>query len=641
MGADRTSEDEKTVSLRRRLADDLRLGRLAVGLAWRASPKALVGVAVLLCAQAALTPLQLVLAREVVNAVARHTPAAHLAAAQSEVPLVGWIAAMAATLGLGTLLEPFSRTCQSLVGDRLVGFVTGELVRAANRWQGLARFEDPTFADDLERVSNQAARSGLDLMAYGTRAVLMAVSLMALCVPLIRLSPLVPFLLAAACLPLLARQFDFQTTMGSKLYLLTPQARTLTYSRDVMVGTDGAADVRLFGLGAFFRRRYDDAFASSVAELNRLRWRLTLPMCASAGLAAAAVGGVFGYATWQVATGRGSVGDLVLYGGTSAAVLSTVASLGFHIGFLPMVFAFLPSLDRVLNAPPDLPESPDPLPAPRPIRTGIVFEDVRFGYPGRDEPVLDGLSLHLRPGESCALVGPNGSGKTTLVKLLLRLYDPIAGRVLLDGRDLRDYDLTDLRRELGVLFQDFVRYEFTAGDNIGFGDVASPDRREDRRSHLLAAAERAGAADLLDRLPDGLDTQLGLSFGGRELSGGEWQKLALARAFARDCQVLVLDEPTASLDTRTEYDIFQRFAQLTKGRTAVLVSHRFSTVRMADRIVVLRAGRVAEDGTHEELMAAEGEYARMYRTQAAQYLDDLEDSGGGAADLDIPSGERR
>nr|WP_238341931.1 ABC transporter ATP-binding protein [Actinopolymorpha rutila] len=306
-----------------------------------------------------------------------------------------------------------------------------------------------------------------------------------------------------------------------------------------------------------------------------------------------------------------------------------------------MVFAFLPSLDRVLNAPPDLPESPDPLPAPRPIRTGIVFEDVRFGYPGRDEPVLDGLSLHLRPGESCALVGPNGSGKTTLVKLLLRLYDPIAGRVLLDGRDLRDYDLTDLRRELGVLFQDFVRYEFTAGDNIGFGDVASPDRREDRRSHLLAAAERAGAADLLDRLPDGLDTQLGLSFGGRELSGGEWQKLALARAFARDCQVLVLDEPTASLDTRTEYDIFQRFAQLTKGRTAVLVSHRFSTVRMADRIVVLRAGRVAEDGTHEELMAAEGEYARMYRTQAAQYLDDLEDSGGGAADLDIPSGERR
>ena len=300
MGADRrpgirsttstNSNTSGTSGIRGRLVDILRLGRLATVLAWRASPKALLGTVVLLCAQAAVTPVQLLLAREVVDAVARATPAAHLGGPGSAVPLAGWIAAMAATLALGTLLEPFSRTCQSLVGDRLVGFVTGELVRAANRWQGLARFEDPDFADDLERVSSQAARSGLEVMAYGTRTVTTVASLVALCVPLVRLHFLVPVALVAACVPLLARQFDFQNTTGSRLYALTPQARTLRYSRDVMVSAAEAGDVRLFGLGGFFRRRYDEAFAGSVGELDRLRWRLTLPMCLSAGLAASAVG---------------------------------------------------------------------------------------------------------------------------------------------------------------------------------------------------------------------------------------------------------------------------------------------------------------------------------------------------------------
>jgi ATP-binding cassette subfamily B protein len=262
---------------------------------------------------------------------------------------------------------------------------------------------------------------------------------------------------------------------------------------------------------------------------------------------------------------------------------------------------------------------------PRPIRTGVAFEDVTFAYPDQPAPVLRGFSCALRPGECVALVGLNGAGKTTAVKLLMRLYDPDGGRVLVDGVDLRDLDPVAWRQELGVVFQDFVRYELTAAENIGLGQ---PDSMADA-ARVRAAAERAGALDLVEALPRGFDTRLGREFGGRELSGGEWQKLALARAFMRapfgprsGCQVLVLDEPTAALDVETEHAVYTRFRELTRGRTTILISHRFSTVRLADRILYLTDGAIREEGTHEELLARGGEYARLYGLQAARYLDE-------------------
>ncbi len=259
-----------------------------------------------------------------------------------------------------------------------------------------------------------------------------------------------------------------------------------------------------------------------------------------------------------------------------------------------------------------------PRSVPERLAQGIAFERVTFAYPGRPEPVLRDLSFTIGPHECVALVGHNGAGKTTIVKLLLRLYDPDAGRVTLDGVDLREYDPEALRRRMAVIFQDFVRYELTAGENIGLGHLA----RLDDQDHLLVAARRAGADEVLTHLPDGLGTRLGKEFGGRELSGGEWQKLALARAFARDAaQILVLDEPTAALDVQTEYDVYLRFRELTKGRATLLISHRFSTVRMADRILYVDAGRVQEAGSHSELMALGGEYARLYGLQAAQYTE--------------------
>ncbi|MGH2353895.1 MAG: ABC transporter ATP-binding protein, partial [Chloroflexota bacterium] len=321
---------------------------------------------------------------------------------------------------------------------------------------------------------------------------------------------------------------------------------------------------------------------------------------------------------WLIARGDLTVGDLALYGGAATLLRANVTGTADGLGRVAESFRFLPSLLRVLDAPPDLPLPPpdQARPAPRPIRQGIVFEHVAFTYPGRSESALRDVSLSIAPGECVALVGQNGAGKTTLVKLLLRLYDPTAGRILLDGVDLRAYDLADLRREMGVIFQDFVRYELTAGENIAIGQI---DARADEE-RVLAAAVRAGADEVLARLPQGLETPLGREFGGRELSGGEWQKLALARAFVREAQVLVLDEPTAALDVPTEYAVYTRFRDLTRGRMTLLISHRFSTVRMADRIHFLADGRIQEEGSHDELLARGGEYARLYHLQAAQYL---------------------
>ena len=408
------------------------------------------------------------------------------------------------------------------------------------------------------------------------------------------LHPLLPFVLILATLPQVARQWNFEDRMGSHLYAQTEEARQLLYLRDVMLRPAVAKDAHLYALGPFFTQRYGDIFARTLNLLNQARRGLAPPMALTSALAALATGAVYAYVVWLVATGERTPGDLALYGGAAALLQQQVRGLGLNISYLPRALNFLPAFYRVLEALPDLPVPASPRPMPPSIRTGITFERVGFTYPGRSEPVLRDLSLQLGPRDSVALVGRNGTGKTTLVKLLLRLYDPTEGRILLDGVDLRDFDPADLRREMGVIFQDFMHYELTARENIGLGQVEA--LHDSDRLHTAAAS--AGADTLLRQLPHGLDTQLGREFGGRELSGGEWQKLALARAFVRDCAILVLDEPTAALDVQTEYEVYQRFQELTRDRTTLLISHRLSTVRMADRILYLADGRIQEAGTH-------------------------------------------
>ncbi len=607
---------------------------LALLLVWRSSSRLLVGFILLLVLQALLVPLQLALTRVVIDRAAFDLGLLeNLDAAAALLPLLLWIGLTAAVLALSQLIQPFSSTFQSLAADRLTGYVTEQIIRAANRLQGLAPFEDPVFADDLQRARKRAPRGALDLIIYVGRAAIALFTAGGLALVLFALHPLVPFLLILAALPQMKRQWEYSERTISHLYIQTAESRRLEYSREVLLAPEAAKDIHLYAVGPFFRRRYDSIFASTTESLNQMRRPLAVKVSLAAILATVASSAVYVYVAWLILQGDRTVGDLALYGGAATVLQINLIALGTEIGLLPLVLGFLPSLFRILEAPPDLPQggisfdttgiSPD---MPPPAQTemaalplqfqSIEFENVSFTYPGSADQVLRDLSFTMAPDECVALVGRNGAGKTTIVKLLLRLYDPTSGRILLNGVDLRDYDLNELRRQMGVIFQDFVRYELTAAENIGVGQIdLLPDA-----SRLSTAAERGGAAELLHRLPDGLDTQLGRAFGGRELSDGEWQKLALSRAYLRDAQLLVLDEPTASLDVQTEYEIYTRFHELTRDRITLLISHRFSTVRMADRILYLADGRIQEAGNHAELIDLSGEYARLYRLQAAQFL---------------------
>ena len=620
--------------------ENRRLVWMAVRLVWGASPHLLAGLLTLLLLQAILLPLQLVLSRAVIDRATLDLGLLPtLDSIATQLPLLAWIGLAAAALALGQLIQPFSLTLQTLAGDRITGYITEQLIRAANRWQGLARFEDPAFADDLHRARSHVPTGASELMIFIGRAAVELFTAGSLALVLLGLHPLVPILIILATLPQFKRQREFTDRTFDYIYFQTPEAHRLQYCREALLFPQPAKDVHLYGLGPFFRRRYDSIFASTTESLNQVRRRLAVKVSIARILANLASSAVYIYVVWLVALGERTVGDLVLYGAAATALQMNLLALGAEIGFVPMLLGFLPSFFRILEAPPDLPnrgrafDRPAPPPgepltpkavtvAPTALFQGIVFEKVSFTYPGRTDPVLRELSFTMGKDDCVALVGRNGAGKTTIVKLLLRLYDPTSGRILLDGVDLRDYDLDALRRKMGAIFQDFVRYELTAGQNIGLGQI---DHLHDT-ARLFQAAESAGADELVRQLPDGLDTQLGRAFGGRELSGGEWQKLALARACMRDGLLLALDEPTAALDTQTEYEVYTRFQELTRDRITLLISHRFSTVRMADRILYLADGGIQEEGSHLELMARNGEYARLYRLQAAQYLDrDSED----------------
>jgi ATP-binding cassette, subfamily B, bacterial len=392
--------------------------------------------------------------------------------------------------------------------------------------------------------------------------------------------------------------------------------RELDYLRDLGTKKESAKELKIFGHGSHLRDRFaviNDTVIGQSQKLaaRRLRLGTLLAIVGSLGYFAA-------YSTLVFRTLRGelSVGDLTFLAGSLAGasnqiqlVFSTFTSIADQALFLSDLFEFFSMKPKICN-------TARPLLAPRCIQSGMEFRGVSFEYPKATRRILDQLDFRIEAEERVAIVGENGQGKTTLVKLMTRLYEPTAGRILLDGVDIREYDLDDLHRQIGVIFQDFMRYDLTVRENIAMGGIE--DQMDDAR--LLDAAVKSGARDILGRFHQGLDQMLGRRFeGGVDLSGGEWQKIALARAYLRDAQVLILDEPTAALDTASEYEVFRRFAELAHNRTALFISHRFSTVRMADRIVVLEHGSIHEQGTHEQLMARAGRYSSMFELQAACY----------------------
>ncbi|HEY7616146.1 MAG TPA: ABC transporter ATP-binding protein, partial [Terriglobales bacterium] len=392
--------------------------------------------------------------------------------------------------------------------------------------------------------------------------------------------------------------------------------RELDYLRVLGGSREAAKELKLFGLKDFlvgrFTRLSDQIYEENVSlSRRRLIAGSFLSVITTAGYYSAYV-----FVIWRTVTGAMSVGSLYFLTGAIAQASSNIQQIFSTVSSIADQALFLTDLLAFFEMQPTIRSKPNALPAPRPIVRGFEFREVSFRSPGSSRMVLSGLNLRLRPGERIAMVGENGQGKTTIVKLITRLYDPVEGQILLDGVDLREYSLEDLYKEIGVIFQDFMRYEMTARENIAVGRIEELDNSE-----LLRLAARKGMADhVIARLPMEYDQMLGRRFdGGIDISGGEWQKVALARAYLRDAQVLILDEPTAALDARSEYEVFQRFAELTAGKLALFISHRFSTVRMADRIVVLEDGRITEDGSHTELANLGGRYAEMFEMQAASY----------------------
>jgi ATP-binding cassette, subfamily B, bacterial len=515
---------------------------------------------------------------------------------------------------LGDLLSRANSLCDSLLGDRFTNRVSVRLMQHATALD-LASFEDPVFYDKLERARRQTTgRMGLmsGIMKIGQDVV----SLLSMSAGLIVFSPWLMALLIAAVIPAFLGENHYSKLAYSVLFRRTPQRRQLDYLRLLGASSQSAKEVKIFGLGGFFTERYR-AVATAIEGENRdlaIRRAIT-----GFFLNVVATGGYYG--AYVVVLGRTLAGAVTL--GTFTFLTGAFSRSRSYIENILSSFndiseetMYLKDLFDFFEIRPTIHAVPGSLPAPRPIRDGFVFENVTFAYPGGARPVVQKINFRLEAGEKVALIGQNGAGKTTLVKLIARLYDPTEGRITLDGVDLRDYDVEDLRREIGVIFQDYMRYDAIVRENIGFGNIAALG--EERR--IRDAAFKSLAQSVIEKLEGGIDQMVGRRFeGGVDLSGGEWQKLALARAYMRDAQLIILDEPTATLDARAEYEVFLRFADLTRGKSAVLISHRFSTVRMADRILVLRDGQIEEQGTHSELLKVKGHYAELFELQAAGY----------------------
>lgn len=502
----------------------------------------------------------------------------------------------------------------SLLGDLFSNYTSMRIMRHAATLD-LEQFEDSVFYDKLERARQQTVGRTV-LLSQVMSQIQDFISMAFLLTGLLTLNPWLILLLLIAIIP----SFMGESYFNSQNYALTrsqtPERRELDYVRYLGASDETAKEVKIFGLSDFIINRFktlSDKFYADNSKLavRRSAWGTFFSILGSAGYYAA-----YGFIIYQTVTGKSSVGTLTFLAGSFRQLSSLMENSLNRFTSVSQGAIYLNDFHEFFEIKPKITVAASPLPFPKPIKLGFTFEDVGFKYHNAESWANRHLNFTLHPGEKIALVGENGAGKTTLVKLLARLYDPTEGRILLDGADLRDYDIADLRLNLGIIFQDYIRYQMSFSQNIAVGNIDELGNIE-----LIRKAAHESLADTLAaKLPLGYEQWLGRRFNeGVELSGGEWQKVALARAYMKEAQVLILDEPTAALDARAEYEVFQRFSSLTQGKSAVLISHRFSTARLANRIIVLEKGSILEAGTHEQLMANNGRYAELFSLQAAGY----------------------
>ena len=515
---------------------------------------------------------------------------------------------------VGEGLARLSSLLESLLGDLFANRLSVRLMRHAATLD-LAQFEDAEIYDHLERARRQTVgRIGLFTLLLGTAQDL--ITLISLAGVLLVQLPWLLLLLTVAVLPAFLGEAHFASLGYSLLFKWTPERRLLDYLRYMGASDESAKEVKLFGLSDFLVGRYADLSEKFYQENKKLAIRRNTVSTLLVTLGTLGYYGAYAVIIYRTVMGDFTIGTLTFLAGSFRQSRGLIQSVLIALSSIYEQSLYLSDLFTFFDVQPTVVSRNGAKPVPRPLQTGFRFDNVGFRYPGSQRWAVRHLTFSFQPHERVALVGENGAGKTTLVKLLARLYDPDEGQILLDGMDLRDYDLDSLRQNIGIIFQDFVRYDFILRENIGVSQI---DALSDE-ARIREAAKRSLADSVVQRVPQGYDQMLGKRFDtGVELSGGEWQKVALARAYMREAQVLILDEPTAALDARAEYEVFLRFAELTKGRMAVLISHRFSTVRMADRILVLKGGELVDDGTHDELVARGGLYAELFSLQAAGY----------------------
>ncbi|MBC7570789.1 MAG: ABC transporter ATP-binding protein [Spirosoma sp.] len=579
-------------------------------LVWDVSPGLFLGNAALRLVRAAIPATVLYIGKLLIDEVVR-------LAGQTDKDTTFLWQLVAAEFGLAILSTALARAVSlmdGLLGDLFANRTSVRLMEHAATLD-LEQFEDATFYDKLERARRQTTgRTVLLSGVFGQVQELISVGFLA--AGLAVYNPWLLLLILVAVTPSFIGDNYFNQRSYSLSRSWTPERRELDYLRYVGASDETAKEVKIFGLSGFLVERFkalsDDFFQKNKAlALNRAGWGVVLTALGTAGYY-----GAYVWIVLRATTGQISLGDLTFLAGSFRQVRASLEGILLQFSSLTQEAIYLQDLFDYFAIQP-LIHSPAVIrPFPNPIRQGFVFENVGFKYTNSNRWALRNLSFTLEAGEKLALVGENGAGKTTLVKLLARLYDPAEGRILLDGHDLREYDLLEFRRNIGVIFQDYTRFKMSAGTNIAVGDI---DERSNQ-PRIVTSAERSLADTVIAKLSGGYEQQLGRSFGkGVDLSGGEWQKVALGRAYMRDAQLIILDEPTAALDARAEYEVFQRFLKLTEGRSAVIISHRFSTVRMADRIVVLENGTLLELGTHDELLKEAGRYAELFGLQARGY----------------------
>jgi ATP-binding cassette, subfamily B, bacterial len=526
---------------------------------------------------------------------------------------------MLAGLGLGLslaqeALQQGNSYISQVLSDRFTLYANGILLEQATRLD-LAHFESSEFYDTLNRAQQSGSFYPLRVIGNLTQLVGQLIGFVGLVTLLLRFSPVVVLLLLVTSLPTFWVGVSYSSRRFWMMRRQTQSKRLGDYFGEVLTDPIYAKEVRLFNLGKYFLNQYQAIRESFNQESRILALQQAVARFAIAIVASLGFYGAYALVIWQAVQRLITIGDLTMYGGAFQqaqnaiqGILQNVATIYEYNLYVSQYFEFLSLKPQVV--------SKGVKSFPIPIQSGLEIKNLSFKYTGVSHPALENINLTVRPNECIALVGANGSGKTTLLKLLARFYDPSSGEITIDGIPLAEFDLEELRSQIGVLFQDFAHYALSVENNIGFGDL----QEYQNQAKIQASAIAAGATEVISELDRGYQTILGKIFtGGVELSGGQWQKIGLARAFMTSAQILILDEPTAAVDAIAEHDLFQRFRELTKGKITFLVSHRFSTVQMADRIVVLEQGRIMEVGTHKELMALRGLYHQMFVLQAASY----------------------